>query len=406
MSATETKTMIEPTLSPISGTGIAEYDNFAAGVAELRSRYEGVRFEVATVEGNKAARAARLELVKLRGLVESRRKELKAPALARSRLIDTAAKAIMDEIVAIEEPIDLQIKAEEERREAERQAKIDAEQARVFAIRANIEDIPLSVQRRIGRGTHSSDQIKAEIARVEAMVIGDEFAEFKGEAEAKKQATLSDLAVSLEEAAKKEEEKARFEAERAEFERQRAEQQKADREAREKAKAEQKAEDDRLKAERDKLEAEQKVESDRLARERREFEEKQAEAEQKARSERKAEEARLKEEQDRVKADQKAEQDRIDAERAELKRQQDEAKAKAEAEARATRDAENAAENRLRDAAPDLLAALEHPSLAELVSVIENSTKGEAATIRQRLIDWIPIRAEAISKATQETDPS
>lgn len=110
---------------------ITEYSQTSAALAELRQRFENVAFDVSTAAGDKAARAARYELVKLRTGLEAKRKEIKAPALERSRLIDAEAKRITDEILALEVPIDQQITAVERAKEAERQAKIEAEARRV-----------------------------------------------------------------------------------------------------------------------------------------------------------------------------------------------------------------------------------------------------------------------------------
>ena len=91
---------------PAIETSIAEYSPTAAGLADLAHRFKNVVFDVSTTKGDKEARAARLELVRLRTGLEAKRKELKAPALERSRLIDAEAKRITDAILLLEEPID------------------------------------------------------------------------------------------------------------------------------------------------------------------------------------------------------------------------------------------------------------------------------------------------------------
>jgi colicin import membrane protein len=334
------KTLIEA--PAIIRTGIAEYDGIAAGLTDLKARYEGVRFEVETTAGDKQARAARFELVRLRVAIEAKRKELKAPALERSRLIDSVAKQITSEIEAIEGPIDAQIRAQEERKESERLAKIKAEADRLDAIRARIGKIRAV----IGMTGSASGAITESIAKVESMEIDASYQELQGEAEQTKARVLSDLADMHVYAKEQEDRRARLDAERAELDRQRAKDA-AERKAEdERRAAAQKIEDARLKAERDKLEAEQKAERDRLAKERAEFQAQQAEARKK--------QAREDAERD---AKARAERDRIDAEWAEMKRLDDEAKAKAEAETIAKAYAENAAEMRLRDAARDLLDA-------------------------------------------------
>ncbi len=159
---------------------VAEYTKTAQALAELRKRLTGKTYALQTVAGDKEARADRLELVRLRTALENKRKELKAPALERSRLIDAEAKRIEGEILALEGPIDRQIKADEARREEERLARAAAEAARVAALRKRIEYLRGIAPRAAGQ---PAAEIAAKIAMVEGIAIGEDFAEFKVEAQ-------------------------------------------------------------------------------------------------------------------------------------------------------------------------------------------------------------------------------
>lgn len=134
-------------------SAIVEYSKTEAALADLATRYKGVVFEVLTVKGMDAAKKARAELRDYRTSLESKRVEIKAPALERCRLIDAEAKRITSALVALEDPIDAQIKAQEARRDAEKKekerleaeriaaeerAKKEAEEARMAAERAEI----------------------------------------------------------------------------------------------------------------------------------------------------------------------------------------------------------------------------------------------------------------------------
>ena len=130
--------MEDEALAPVIETKIAEYSPTAAALAELRQRFGNIAFDLTTTKGDKEARAASLELIRLRTSLEAKRKELKAPALERSRLIDDEAKRITGAILELETPIDQQIKAAEQKKEAERQAKVEAERQRVAAIQERI----------------------------------------------------------------------------------------------------------------------------------------------------------------------------------------------------------------------------------------------------------------------------
>jgi len=122
-----------PSLNP-APTNISEYNQTAAAISVLRQKYVGFSFEISTTAGMEAARKARAEIRGYRVALEKQRVELKAPCLERARLIDSEAKRITAELLAIEEPIEKQIKDEEKRKEEEKAAKARLEMARIKAI--------------------------------------------------------------------------------------------------------------------------------------------------------------------------------------------------------------------------------------------------------------------------------
>jgi colicin import membrane protein len=253
-----------------AGCALAEYSPTAAALADLRQRFSGVVWDLTTTKGGAEARAARLELVRLRTGLEAKRKELKAPALERSRLIDAEAARITGEIVALEKPIDEQIKADEQRREAEKEAKRLAEARRVQAIADRVNAIrALAV---LPAGTKAAD-IAAGIAHAEGLELFDaDFEEQLPAAERARGEVLGKLQALHVAAVEYEAEQARIAAERAELARLSAEQAEQARIAAEAARmeqariaAEQQAERDRLAAERRQIEAAAQAERDRVA---------------------------------------------------------------------------------------------------------------------------------------------
>lgn len=114
-------------------TEIVEYSKTEAALAELAQQYGGVVFDVTTTEGMATAKKGRAEIRKYRTSLEDLRKAIKAPALRRCQVIDEEARAITGKLLALEEPIDAQIKKEETRKEDEKNAAIRAEQARLAA---------------------------------------------------------------------------------------------------------------------------------------------------------------------------------------------------------------------------------------------------------------------------------
>lgn len=145
-------------------TEIAAYTSTKAALAELRNKYEKAVYDVTTSSGMADAKAAKKELAAHRITLESARVREKAESLAYGRRVDSQAKVIADQIAALEDPIEAQIKAEERREEAARQAAILAEQQRLEAAeraRKEAEERALAEQR-------------AEIARQRAALEAEE----------------------------------------------------------------------------------------------------------------------------------------------------------------------------------------------------------------------------------------
>ncbi len=307
-------------------TEIQEYTQTEAALADLRSRYDGVVWEVATTKGMDAAKKARAEVRGYRTSLEALRKEIKAPALERCRLIDEEAKRITAELEKIEDPIDALIKAEEKRKEAEKAEKERIERERVAAIQDRIKSISLLPARHVGQPSHVIELAMHDLDQLDIEL--DEFAEFTGQAiQAKTEAfsALENMRISM---IAHEAEQERLEAERKAMEEAKA---KAEAEAAEQRRIEaeklaaERAELERLRAEQEAAAAAAKAEKDRIEAEfRAEIERKRAEHE-------------------AVMAAEREEQQRIAAKlRAEIERQEAE-KRKAEAEAQAAKDAEAAA---------------------------------------------------------------
>jgi colicin import membrane protein len=188
---TEQVMMVDVEPAPVPASPIAEYNATAAGLARLRERYAGAVFDVTVAEGMKAARAARRELVSLRTGIEAKRVELKAPILERGRLLDSEAKRITAELLALEQPIDAQIEAEESRKAAEKAARDEAERQRAVAIQARIAWIgerPLSA---VGK---TAAEVRAIADQVEALpMTADLYGEHLATAESTRVATLARL---------------------------------------------------------------------------------------------------------------------------------------------------------------------------------------------------------------------
>lgn len=148
----------------IAQSPIAEYRPTEAALAELRKKYEAVVYDVTDNKTMALAKAARKELRDVRVALESERVRIKAPSLQRSRDIDSEAKRITAELEALEEPIDAQIKAEEGRKQREKDEAERIERERVEAINARFSDLKAMA---VITSDATSEQIEAQIRHAE-----------------------------------------------------------------------------------------------------------------------------------------------------------------------------------------------------------------------------------------------
>ena len=168
-------------------TSIQEYSATEAALAELAGRYKGVVYEVSTREGMKAAVAGRAEVRGLRIALEKVRVQIKAPALKRVQEVDSEARRITTALVALEDPIDAQIKREEERKELERTA----------AARAEADRLALEEQAKRAAEEARLAAERAEIARRQAELDAADLARRQAEEESKRRIEESERAARL-----------------------------------------------------------------------------------------------------------------------------------------------------------------------------------------------------------------
>lgn len=166
---------------------ITEYSATQAALATLAHNYKSVVYQVATMDGMRSAKAARSDIKGYRVDLEKMRKEIKEPALRRCQLIDDEARRITAELVALENPIDAQIKTEEQRVEELRGAAIRAEQA------------SLEAEAKAKREAEEKElaEARAEIARREAVLAEAEKAQLAHEAESRRKIEEQERAARL-----------------------------------------------------------------------------------------------------------------------------------------------------------------------------------------------------------------
>lgn len=219
-------------------TAVAEFDRVAAGLAALKEQYGGIVYEVHTTKGMEAAKAARAAIREPRYEIERIRKNAKAPIIALGKRLDSEAARITAELDKLESPVDEVIKREEARKEAEKQAKIEAERKRF----ADLQERVAMLRGNTMLSASSAPELIAEhIADLERITVDDSFQEFRKQAEDAKAAGLARLRDLHAAAVAGVAENARIMAEREELAKLRAEQ--AEREAESRAKI---AEEERL----------------------------------------------------------------------------------------------------------------------------------------------------------------
>jgi len=287
----------EPVILDRVQSSLAVFSKVNEGLAKLSESYKGVVYEVQKKEGMLAAREARRAIRAPRLEVEEIRVAEKRYFLDAGRAIDAEAKRITKVLSSLEDPIDAQIKGEEERIEREREARIEAERKRVAEIRARIDGIRRWPENTSGG---SSSHIATLLKAAEATAIDDSYGEFREEAEAALFRSVDSLRTLHSMACQQEAEARRLAAER-----ERQAQEQADRERDRRAEEEKlalaRAEFERQQsearareqAERDRIAAEEQAQRERLAAERRQQEHEATERRRVEDEARAAEESRL-----------------------------------------------------------------------------------------------------------------
>lgn len=231
---------------------LAKIDPIAKIIATLDEKYANTHYDLTTTKGMAVAKIARAELRGLRVRLEEARKEEKADVLERGRYIDGMARTLQEAILKHEEPLDEQIKAEEDRKEKERKARMEVEAARVTAIQKKIDNFRNAAA---GLTNSPSAEIQAALTLLKSTEVTEpEYQEFTAVAQGIREGAIASVERLLANTLKREEEEARLQAEREALEKRRKEQEAREKEAERKrladeakAKADREAEEARLK---------------------------------------------------------------------------------------------------------------------------------------------------------------
>ncbi|MFZ3193734.1 MAG: hypothetical protein WA154_11095 [Moraxellaceae bacterium] len=150
--------------------------------AAIIAKYDGVVWQhLETGKGMQAAVDARAELRTFRtGIVDKGHAAIKSPLLAIGRIADGRKQALGDRLKASEKVVDDQIKAEEQRKAAEKERLAKIERERVAAIRENIHGISMMPSTLVGKTAAQMREILGEMTN--PVDCPDEFQELAEEA--------------------------------------------------------------------------------------------------------------------------------------------------------------------------------------------------------------------------------
>jgi hypothetical protein len=171
---------------------VSKFDRIGAGLADLeRDHPKDVIYPVTNPDGMEQAVVARRAWREPRIALEHARKAAKAPILDLGRKIDAFAGDLEKKLREGEDHYDAQIKAEEGRKEAERQRRLQVEAERIAAVRRRIVEVfAVSIPPGI---RPSSAEMMAMRARLEAEPVDDSYGDLRIEAQETKVVMLRAL---------------------------------------------------------------------------------------------------------------------------------------------------------------------------------------------------------------------
>lgn len=160
---------------------IAEFNEFETKLTEFKEKYAGVVYDLSDKKQRKQAGADRLAIGKVVVKLDKAHKDIKAPLLAKTKLLDGERKRIKDDLQSVQNEIGSQIKKHDD------------------AIREHDELLQQRVANIVNTGTWdaelilNSQQLGERLAYLKAIVIDDSFEAQKGNAAIAKDETIQKI---------------------------------------------------------------------------------------------------------------------------------------------------------------------------------------------------------------------
>lgn len=246
----------------LKAAALAHFTAIEPNIRALAEKYRAVAYDVATTKGMDAAKKARLDLRENgRYAVQRAEKAVKDEVNDLKRVIATKVESLIAIVQPVEDHVHGQITAQEEKLAAEK-----AERERIEAERKAKHETGIATIRGYVAAAHgrSSEQIESGRTRLLGVMIGDDWQEYREQAEAALTETLATLQAMRDTAKAAEDAAAAAEAQRIEQAR---------------VAAEQAAEAKRLADAAAELQRQQRAEAERLEAERAEIARQRAELE-------------------------------------------------------------------------------------------------------------------------------
>lgn len=175
----------------IKDTVIAQFRETEPALQAMADRYRDVVYAVATTKGMAEAKAARADLRDNGRLMITRTAaSVKSDVNELRKVMGDEVDRLVSIVEPVEDSIDKQIKAEEQRKADERAERARVEAERVDAHRANIEQLRGYVA---GAEGQPLETIKGAIEKLLDMTFGEEWEEFAQQAQTERDNTVAGL---------------------------------------------------------------------------------------------------------------------------------------------------------------------------------------------------------------------
>lgn len=203
-------------LPSLSAVALAPLNAIETAVGAMAEKYRAVAYDCSTTKGMTDAKAARLEL-RERGRFAIQRaiEAFKKEANGAKKAIEGKGEELIAVLKPIEDAIDAQIKAEEDRKAAEKAAAEQRDRERKAAHQAGIDKITNYLE--MARGM-PSDRIRKGIDYLSGLAFGPEWEEYRSAAYEARDQTLAKMRQLCEEVAQREATEAENERLRAQIE--------------------------------------------------------------------------------------------------------------------------------------------------------------------------------------------